>query len=58
MKKKKRFQKNNNNNLNYFKNKFFQNVNISEEYIHLILQKDILDFMNLVTYKIKKIKPK
>ena len=52
------YKKNNNNNLNYFKNKFFHNINISEDYIHQILQKDILDFLDLVTYKIKKIKPK
>ena len=31
---------------------------IPDEYIQQILQKDILDFMNLVTYKISKIKPK
>ena len=51
-------QKNNNNNLKYYNNKFFKNINIPDEYIHQILQKDIIDFMNLVEYKISIIKPK
>ena len=51
-------QKNNYNNLKYYNNKFFKNINIPDEYIHQILQKDIIDFMNLVEYKISIIKPK
>ena len=51
-------QKTNNNTLKYYNNKFIKNIIIPDEYIHQILQKDILDFMNLVTYKISKIKPK
>jgi hypothetical protein len=51
-------QKNNYNNLKYYKNKFIKNINISEECIHQTLQKDIMDFMNLVTFKISIIKPK
>ena len=51
-------QKNNYNNLKYYKNKFIKNVIIPDEYIHQSLQKDIIDFMNLVTYKISIIKPK
>ena len=51
-------QKNNYNNLKYYKNKFIKNINISEECIHQTLQKDIIDFMNLVTFKISIIKPK
>jgi hypothetical protein len=51
-------QKNNYNNLKFYKNKFIKNVIIPDEYIHKSLQKDIIDFMNLVTYKISIIKPK
>ena len=51
-------QKTNNNTLKYYDDKFVNNIIIPDEYIHQILQKDILDFMNLVTYKISKIKPK
>ncbi len=51
-------QKTNNNTLRYYNNKFIKNIIIPDEYIQQILQKDILDFMNLVTYKISKIKPK
>ena len=51
-------QKNNYNNLKYYKNKFFTNINMPDDYISLILQKDVIDFMNLVEYKISIIKPK
>ena len=51
-------QKNNYNNLKFYKNKFMNNIIIPDEYIQKSLQKDIIDFMNLVTYKISIIKPK
>ena len=51
-------QKNNYNNYKYYSNKFFKNVIITDEYIHQTLQKDIIDFMNLVTHKISIVKPK
>ena len=51
-------QKNNYNNLKFYKNKFIQNLIIPDECIQKSLQKDILDFMNLITYKISIIKPK
>ena len=51
-------QKINSNNLKYYKNKFVKNIIITEEYIYQILQKDLIDFMNLVKYKISIIKPK
>jgi hypothetical protein len=51
-------QKINYNNIKYYKNKFVKNIIITEEYIYQILKKDLIDFMNLVKYKISIIKPK
>ena len=51
-------QEKNYNNLKYYTNKFIKNEIIPDELIHQSLQKDIIDFMNFVSNKINKIKPR
>ena len=51
-------QKEYQNNFKYYKNKFINNNNYTEEYIKKALQKDLLDFTSYVTKKIQIISPK
>ena len=51
-------QKEYQNNFKYYKNKFINNNNYTDEYLKKALQKDLLDFTSYVTQKIQIISPK